>query len=225
MIDPALDLFLGSACAACGLPGRSLCAACAAALPTRGVLSMPSPAPEGLAPVMAAGAYDGPLKALVNAHKEQGRLALALPLGRVLAGVVADLAPGGEVTLVPVPSSRRVVRRRGHDPLLRVTRAAAASLRRQGREARVSRLLHVVRRAEDQTGLSAAARHANLAGTMRARSRGVEAVVLVDDVVTTGATTREAQRALEAAGVQVTGIAAVAATRRLHSLPIRPQGD
>lgn len=176
---------------------------------------MPIPAPPGLATVMAASAYDGGIKAMINAHKEQQRLALARPLGRVLASVVADLVPTGEIRLVPVPSAPSVVRRRGHDPLLRLTRYAADELRSRGRPATVVRLLYAVRRASDQTGLDAAARRANLSEAFRARPLDCPGgVVVVDDVVTTGATAREAQRALEAVGLPPVAIAAVAATRR-----------
>jgi predicted amidophosphoribosyltransferase len=224
-MNAVLDLFLGSVCAACEAPGRALCGDCEAGLPKRGVLSMPTPTPAGLAPAMAAGAYDGALKAMINAHKERQRLALARPLGQVLAAVVADLVPTGEVLLVPVPSARSVVRRRGHDPLLRIARAASVALRRSGRDVRVARFLHAVRRAEDQSGLDAEARQANLAGTLRGRvAPAAGALVVVDDVITTGATVREAQRALEAGGASVTGIAAIAATRR-RSLPLHGQGD
>jgi predicted amidophosphoribosyltransferase len=229
MLDAALDLFLGSSCAACGRPGRALCRGCEWALPTRGRVSMPTPSPAGLAIVMAAGPYDGSLKAMVNAHKERRRLALARPLGGVLAGVVHDLVPSGDVLLVPVPSARSVVRGRGHDPLLRITRAASATLRRHGRGASVAQLLHAVHRPRDQAGLDAASRWANLQGAMQARqATDIGRVVIVDDVVTTGATTREAQRALEEAGVAVCGIAVIAATERKlspGSLPIHSEGD
>jgi len=223
--DAVVDLFLGSSCAACGVPGRALCVRCADSLPTLGALAMPSPTPAGLAPVYAAGPYDGALKLLVNAHKERGRLALARPLGRVLAGVVSTAAPVGPVLLVPVPSSRAVSRRRGHDPLLRITRAASAVLRAHGRSAQVGCLLRSVRRPEDQSGLDRRARAENLQGALRAAGASSSGlVVVVDDVVTTGATAREAQRALEEAGTFVTGIAALAATRR-RSLPLQPQDD
>jgi predicted amidophosphoribosyltransferase len=75
----------------------------------------------------------------------------------------------------------------------------------------------------DQAGLGAAERAANLAGSMhcptellrRLASRRTHGrVVICDDVVTTGATLREAQRALEAVGLEVSAVAAVAATRR-----------
>lgn len=182
---------------------------------------------------MAAGDYDGPLRLLVNAHKEQHRFALARPLGDLLAlSALAHTASMGPVLLVPVPSRAAVVRRRGHDPLLRITLRAAARLRRHGVPAGVARLLRTTRAAEDQAGLGARDRARNLSGSMacpvdaarRQVLRGpvgaAPLVVVVDDVITTGATVREAQRALEEAGVAVSGIAVVAATRRTSTRPV-----
>lgn len=174
---------------------------------------------------MAAGEYDGVLRSLVNAHKEHQALALARPLGAVLAAVLRDLAAAtrsgtGPLALVPVPSRPDAVRRRGHDPVLRTARVAASRLRGTGLDAAVVRLLVPAARAGrvmDQAGLSARERAANLDGALRCRTRArayASPVVVVDDVLTTGATARESQRALEAAGFRVVGIATVAATRR-----------
>ena len=176
---------------------------------------------------MAAGEYDGVLKALVNAHKEHHALALARPLGEVLAAVLRDLVAAtgsgpNPLALVPAPSGSEAVRRRGHDPVLRCARVAASRLRRTGVDARVARLLVPSVRLADQAGLTAGERAANLAGALRCRHPAPAAappVVVVDDVLTTGATARECQRALEAAGFRVTGIATVAATRKLRMLP------
>jgi predicted amidophosphoribosyltransferase len=219
--DAARDLVLGSACVGCEAPGRVLCRRCARMLPTGGKECWPTPAPSGLALPFAAGDYDGLLKALVNQHKERGVFALATPMAEVLCGVVVDLLkevgePAGPVWLVPVPSRRAVVRRRGHDPLLRVARRSARLLRGRGTDASVRRALVTVARVRDQALLDAADRAVNLHGSLscrRVRSPN-GAVVVVDDVITTGATAREAQRALEARGVPVQGVAAVAATRR-----------
>ncbi|HEX6517548.1 MAG TPA: phosphoribosyltransferase family protein [Nocardioidaceae bacterium] len=253
VLDATLDLVLGSSCAGCDHPGRLLCAGCSRALPRRGVPAWPTPCPPGLALPMAAGEYAGVLKALVNAHKERGRFALAEPLGEVLAGVLLDLlrssrssAPGrGPWLLVPVPSRGAVVRARGHDPMLRVARRAAAALRREGEETLLLRALRLVAVPRDQAGLGAQERAENLKGSMAVR-RGAgqrvvrrwpdARVVVVDDVVTTGSTAREAQRALEAAGLRVVGVAALAATRKRSvaetgrrdsggSLPISEPGD
>ena len=230
MPDALLDLLLGSCCAVCGRPGRVLCPACEEALPRRPGPAWPTPSPVGLAPPLAVGEYDGALKLLVNAHKEERRFALARPLGDLLAAAVEGHGPtsyDGGLVLVPVPSRGAVVRRRGHDPLLRVAARAAGRLRAQGRPACVARVLRVLRRTEDQAGLGAARRAGNLAGSMgcariagswleKAAGQGDRGhrVVVVDDVITTGATVREAQRALEEAGIAVHGIATVAATRR-----------
>ncbi len=221
MRDAVLDLLLGSRCAVCATPGRALCRSCRAALPRDPVEAWPSPTPPGLARPVAVGEYTGALKLLVNAHKEQHRFALARPLGELLAASVrGHLAgrPGTPVLLVPVPSGPAVVRRRGHDPLARVVLGAAATLRGEGVEVSVTRVLCTVRRTEDQAGLGAAARSANLAGSMACRARPGDAAgavrLVVDDVITTGATVREAQRALEEAGAVVDGVSVVAATRR-----------
>ncbi|MGH3335009.1 MAG: ComF family protein, partial [Nocardioides sp.] len=125
--------------------------------------------------------------------------------------------------LVPVPSRPGSARARGHDPTDALTRDAARLLRRQGYDARRARLLVSRGAVADQAGLDSAARAANLAGSMfcpTARLRRVAGrrlhVVVCDDVLTTGATAREAQRALEAVGLEVTGIATAAATRLRH---------
>jgi predicted amidophosphoribosyltransferase len=222
--DAARDLLLGSACVGCAAPGPVLCRRCEAELPHHGAPAWPSPTPSGLATPFAGGPYDGLLKTLVNEHKERAVLALAAPLGRVLADVLRDLAasrpavdPCRPLLLVPVPSRRSVVRSRGHDPLLRIAREAAARSRRRGLAATVSRPLSPARRVRDQSTLGAADRAVNLAGSLRCRRPPrprAATVVIVDDVLTTGATAREAQRALEDADVPVAGIAVLAATRR-----------
>lgn len=236
MLDELFDLVLGSTCTVCARPGRVLCRLCCDDLPRSAFTCWPTPCPPGLARPTAVGEYDGALKLMINAHKERQRIALARPLGDLLAeAVLGHLGPPPRhsasrqevtsVVLVPVPSRPSVVRRRGHDPLLRLTRRAAGRLRHLGYAAHVDRGLRSVRTVEDQAGLGAAARARNLEGSMRCvrrRSQGgpatgpetTAAVLVVDDVVTTGATLREAQRALEDAGVRVTGAAAVAATRR-----------
>lgn len=227
MLDAWLDVAHGGRCVCCLAPGRVLCASCARALPRTGRAALPDPPPPGLAPAYAAGWYDAPLRPLLLAHKEHRAFSLAGPLGVVLAGVV-DTALGGaradvEVLLVPVPSRPAVVRARGHDPVRRMVRAAAADLRGRGYDAATAGLLRQVRAVADQAGLDAGERSANLAGLLavEARShrriarRGRPCVIaLCDDVITTGSTAREAQRALAAVGIEVGLVVTVAATRK-----------
>ena len=222
--DAALDLLLGGACLGCGRPGRAVCPPCRAGLPAVARLAWPTPVPPGLAPPWAAGEYAGLLRALVLGHKERRLVGLRPLLGDLLArSVVAGAVRTGPVLLVPVPSRAAVVRSRGHDPTLEVTRAAARALRRAGYDVTVGRLLATRRDVADQAGLSAAERAANLDRSMHQRPRALTRaagwrprvrVVVCDDVLTTGATAREAQRALEAVGLPVSAVAVVAATRR-----------
>ena len=227
LLDAGADLLLGSACVGCDAPGRVLCSECRRGLPTSGDPAWPTPSPPGLAPPFAAGAYEPPLRAMVVGHKERRLLGLTAPLGSLLSVAVlaateaAGVPASDPVVLVPVPSRSAAVRARGHDPTLGMTARAARLLRAAGQPALVARLLRTRPGVADQAGLDADQRHANLAGSMAGRARAVRRlaglrahVVVCDDVITTGATAREAQRALEAAGVPVLAVAAVAATRR-----------
>ncbi len=210
----------------------------------------PRPVPSGLPGVWAGAPYADEVRAVLLAHKERGALRLAGPLGWVLAGAVRGLWRGGEsLLLVPVPSARRSVAGRGHDPVRRIALAAARELRRPGaaaaaaagtgvgegagappEETRARPGVHVLpalrqlRPVADQAGLSAPERRANLAGALGVR-RGAERllsgqpVVLVDDLVTTGATLAEAARAVTAAGGRVIGAAVVAAPTSSFECP------
>ncbi|GAA4808555.1 hypothetical protein GCM10025786_10600 [Nocardioides caeni] len=228
ILDGFLDLVLGSACVGCGQPGRPLCAACRADLPDTATQSWPTPTPPGLVPPFATGAYDDVLRALVIAHKERGILALGAPLGSLLAcSITAAVDAVGADTrtpllLVPVPSRPSVVRQRGHDATADIARHAARRLDATGRPAYVAPLLRVRPGIADQAGLDAGQRSANLDHALAVRDRelrrharrGPTHVVLCDDVITTGASLREAQRALEDVGIRVLAAATVAATRR-----------
>ncbi len=230
MLPDALgDLLLGSRCVGCDRPGRVLCRECAATLPVGAEAAWPSPTPPGLAPPYAATVYDGLVRAMVLAHKERGVLALATPLGQLLAAAataaLADTTSGPAV-LVPVPSRPASVRSRGHDPTWTMTLRATAWLRARGVPATAAPMLRLRTGVRDQAGLTAHERSANLAGSMRCPTRALARlaamcshahVVVCDDVLTTGATAREAQRALEAVGLGVVGVAVAAATRRRES--------
>jgi predicted amidophosphoribosyltransferase len=216
--DGALDLLLGSRCVGCERPGRALCAACAAGLSTTGRPAWPTPVPPGLAPPWAADEYDGTVRAMVLAHKEHQVLSLGRPLARLLAVAVAAAEVDGPVVLVPVPSRPSTVRSRGHDPTGSVTARAARLV-----HADAVPLLRTRVGLRDQAGLTAEQRAANLAGSLHCPSDGLRRlarrhprarIVVCDDVITSGATAREAQRALESVGLPVAAIAAVAATRR-----------
>ena len=207
------DLVLPQVCAGCAVPGAVLCSRCRDRL-ARPRLAEPRRHPPGFPPTVAAGAYTGPVRPAVLAFKEHGRSELAGPLGRALAlavvGVLAGLpgagpAPAGPgsspVVLVPVPSSAAALRSRGRDHVRELAAGAVRELRAAGVPARTVPVLGRSGRTRDSAGLDAAERRANLAGRFRALPslaqlpRGSR-LVLVDDVVTSGATLSEAARAL-----------------------------
>ena len=234
-----LDLFLPVSCGGCGVPAEAdasadealVCPGCRAALrgPCLGRILGP-PGAELLA--VAGTAYAGPARRLVIEYKERGRQGLARPLGQLLAGAVQEVVratvparrPAGlpawrpalaaRVVLVPVPSRAAARRARGFDHVAQLARAAAAGGRvgtsvTGGCAIRPMLAASAARR--DQAGLDAAARTANIRGAWRVRGAVPQGpVVLVDDVVTTGATALELARVLHEAGARVLGVAAVA---------------
>lgn len=220
------DLVLPAECGGCGTPRTVLCPECRAVL-TGTAPSRVRPVPElpGLPVVHAAARYTDEVRAVLLAHKERGALALAAPLGEALAEAVrAGLREGGtagepwaddgtacgdgSVVLVPVPSARAAVRARGHDPARRIALAAAGALRRSGTPARVAAVLRQTRWVADQSGLGSRQRLVNIAGALAVVPGGGRllaeggAVVLVDDLMTTGASLAEAARAVSEASAR-----------------------
>jgi predicted amidophosphoribosyltransferase len=212
-----LDLLLPGACAGCGRPGLPICDCCQLDFVEQACLWQPSPPPVGLPLCARAVPYDGVARSALIAFKEHGRADLARPLGAVLADAVTLIngGVGPPVALVPVPASPAALRHRGRDHVLQLARAAARHLRDRGRSARVLPLLRAVRSPADQSGLDARRRATNVRGAFMARptayaARGIP-LVLIDDIVTTGATAAECATTLAAAGSPIEGVAAVAA--------------
>jgi predicted amidophosphoribosyltransferase len=199
------ELVLPADCAGCGRAGPALCRTC------RGRLRPETTMAEVGGLTIASGlVYDDVARSALLAFKNEGRTDLGGPLSAALREAVAALldgtAPAAPAALVPAPGTARSRHERGYEPVRVLLRRAHLP---------ATDGLVLVRRARDQTELGREERIANVAGGMRARRRlaGLP-VVLIDDVVTTGATLLEAARAVTEAGGLVLGAATVAATPR-----------
>lgn len=213
----AADVVLSRACAACDRPGSVLCEEC-----RRALIAAPGHRPA-IRPLWFGADYGGVVRAAVLAHKEEGMRALSDPLADLLVaavhGALAQTAgpstAWAPVLLVPIPPHRTSLRRRGRDTVAETAQAAARRMPRT----RVAHLLRRVRETDRQAGRGASARQ-DTAGAFAVGARWREGaragapplVVLVDDVVTTGATVSEGARALAAGGIAVTAIACIAST-------------
>ena len=165
--------------------------------------------------MFALGRYAGARRQAIVAVKERGRTDLIAPLAVPLAGALHRLLCWRmldlPLTLIPAPTRRSAARRRGGDPIERI--AAAAVARHPGMTVAAALRMRALTR--DSVGLGSGARERNISGGVLLRrgrpQLGGGDVLLVDDVVTTGATLAESVRVLRSGGVPVTAALVIAA--------------
>src|SRR6201996_4101661 len=234
----ALDIALPTLCVACRDPvdGEGICASCWSKLsfiappfcPRLGIPFVYDPGPDMLsmeaianppayARARAAVRYDDVARTLVHALKYQDRTDLAPPMGRWMARAGRELLEGADA-LIPVPLHWR----RGWSRRYNQSGALARVIERQTGVKLASEALRRVRPTQQQIGLSRSERASNVQGAFKVASdRNADIagrrVVLVDDVLTSGATVDACARALlraKAAQVDVLVFARVVDTHR-----------
>lgn len=221
IITGIAELLVPPRCAGCDAPGGPLCPECLDSLPR---IAPESSCPRCGAPfgslactecwdrawafeaAAALGELEAPLARAVVLHKDAGERRLARAFGALLAEVVAGTWPGWSPpdAVAYVPATRAARARRGFDHAAAIAEALAAQAG--------APVVHALVRLDalDQRALSRAARAANAAGSVAAMAPVEGRVLLVDDVMTTGATLDAAASALLGAGAACVRCAAVA---------------
>lgn len=222
-----LDLVWSQSCVGCAQVGTGWCDACRERLRGAGpVRAAPEPCPAGMPTTWAGTTYSETASVVIRAWKDDDRPHLGATLVPLLARALRQAVSGSPTwqhalrerpaLVVPVPSRPAGTRHRGRYPVYELVRRLVS---RSPEAMRPLPALAVSPAVRDQAGLTHEARADNLAGSMWVRAphrdvlRGTP-VVLVDDVVTTGATLAEAARVLTRCGAGPLLAVTVAATPR-----------
>jgi ComF family protein len=213
-----LDLLLPPRCGGCGREGRALCSACRGHLGRRMAepaglpLGLPSSLPSGLVQVEWCSSFTGPARAAIHALKYDGERRLVEPLGGLMAQRWRAAGIGGDLlAAVPVHAQRR--RERGFDQAELLAREVGRLLGLP-----FTPVLERAARTSAQYQLGRTARAGNVgrafavSDRMRARVSG-RWVILIDDVMTTGATVNACATALHEAGAQAVSALTLARER------------
>lgn len=206
----------------CALCGDSLLSSSAPTTSDAGFCRACRLAPPPFRRAVAYGTYDGRLRDLLHALKYGGLRPAASELGHRLAMGICQLAPEipQELTVIPVPLHRSKQADRGFNQANLLAAEAVRALRATHPEWRLTLTVHVLvrtRATDSQAGLTPGQRRRNLNRAFEvrhAKSIAGKDVLLIDDILTTGATARAASKALLDAGAASVWVATLARARR-----------
>lgn len=203
-----LDFIVPLTCAACEEPVRAQrlwCDECGLQVQAAGALAQP---PGALHPLVAACVYAGPVKTAVHRLKFGNCPELAGRFAQQLVGVLKPMCLPSDCWVVPVPLNAARLVERGYNQAALLAGCVARALRVEHRPCALSRAPGTVH----QVGANKLERAAQVSGMFTANPCGLKhkQVLLIDDVITTGATAEACAHALELAGAHVIAVAAIA---------------
>ena len=192
-----------------GIAASQLCRACRLAAPA-------------FARAVAFGTYDGRMRDAIHALKYERMRPAARKLGVLLAEAIGQLAPEApaEMLVVPVPLHRTKKSERGFNQARALAHSAIGALAHSHPEWKLTlapSTLMRLRATETQAGLTPSQRRRNVRGAFKVSSPAAvreKHVLLVDDILTTGATARAAAQSLIRAGAASVYVATLARARR-----------
>jgi ComF family protein len=208
-LNPLLDLVFPKKCPGCHVPSLGICESCKSLWqlpPVKIILK------QSRVSVLSVAQYQNEVRSVLLAYKENGEREAEKVLTEALLKARFAIANGKTCTLVPIPSNPKSIRRRGRDFMKDLCTEVAT----QSGD-KVLPMLTVNRDVKDQSKLDEKQRSQNLIGAFDCYSKNlhlnlIPPIILVDDLLTTGATLREAIRALGQRGLVPLGAITAAHT-------------
>ena len=173
-------------------------------------------------PTYASIRYNRVAMKMVLLAKEEGNRSAQELLATAIRTSITRLISGSDnkISLVPIPTSFKPYRRRGINPILELAMRTCTQMQSNNQEINIAQLLEVRKSLQDQTGLTNLERLRNLAGAFQVKSQidsdsyESRRLIVIDDVVASGSTLREAVRALKERNLTVIGAASACFTFR-----------
>ena len=211
----ACNLLFPRGCAGCDAPDEVLCAACWALFAQCRERDADS---GGGARIWSASIYQGAARRAILDWKDHDDTELDGPFGRIMVSLlnktpIPSSCLGHRVLVVPVPSSRASMRRRGRAHTAALAKSVAGALRGYGVDARPCDALSSSTKARSVQQVSSAQRARRITGHVTVKRDLIghgDVVLLIDDIVTTGATVRQCVQTFQQAGTKVVGVLVLA---------------